>query len=577
MEPCRRLSALVLCASALTAAAAAQVGAGNYGVVISEAVHGPSQPLIAGQPMPTYIEIVNRQIANPVVPTPIQLTNALLTINVSGSVATFLIPATTLPPPVGVSTSLGGNVQPLPANQPATPPLQPPVLIISSGPFPPGVLPLGARVLIDTNFFSGTRANFAQAGTPTEACLSIPAVAVPPQPPLADRLVIPPAIPTVACAGPAIGGAFNPTGTLVNTAGRVSRWTYVDSDTDIDFDGVFATSPGAVNPEMSHVDGFLFGAASTPGLAHPNPELGAPLLFAGAVTGSISSNGAVVTGLKFHNANPPYDRIIANPAYDRVIGAPATITGTFTSAGSSFTTIPGYLSNLLPAGTNVIVNVPPPPGGSSGVLIMNNGPSTLAELGTEPVPLNTTQVRLRRIYTDGIADAGHSLFGDADGAAQDSLPGSTGGNNVWCEVIVYDAAGNSYKGKAKNWPSSGCGGGPKLALGTTPGTGDGTLIDYCFNPTATVYNVFSQTPAALCGGPLFFGICPDALTNWLLAPPLPLGTEPFHVVTDVDGVYGWSVPAPLMIAFVGMTFEAVAIEYNGGGVVQVSSTATVTF
>lgn len=576
MEPCRRLAVPVLCALALAGGAAAQVGAGNYGVVISEAVHGPSQPLVAGQPMPTYIEIVNRQIANPVVPNPIQLTNALLTINVSGSVATFSIPATTLPP-TPVPTSLGGNVQPSPANQPAVPPALPPVLVISSGAFPPGVLPTGARVLIDSNFFSGPRANLAQVGVPTEICLTIPAFVTPLQPALADRLVIPPAVPVVACAGPAIGGGFNPTGTLVNTAGRVTRWTYIDSDTDIDFDGVFLPSPGAVNPEMSHVDGFLFGTAAIPGLPHPNPELGAPLLFSGAVAGNLSSSGAVVTGLKFHNANPPYDRIIANPAFDRILGAPATITGSYTSAGSSFTTIPGYLSNLILAGTNVVVNVPPPSGGSSGVLIMNNGPSTLAGLGAEPVPLNPAQVRLRRIYTDGIADSGNSTAGDADGAAQDSLPGSTGGNNVWCEVIVYDAAGNSYKGKAKNWPSSGCGGGPKLALGTTPGTGDATLIDYCFNPSATVFNLFSQTPAALCGGPLLFGICPDALTNWLLAPPLPLGSEPFNVVTDVDGVYGWSVPAPAMLAFVGMTFEAVGVEYNGGGVVQVSSTATITF
>jgi hypothetical protein len=581
MEPCRRSSVLVLCAALAAAGARAQVGLGNYGIVISEAVHGPSQPLFNGQPIPTYVEFVNLQIANPFLPVPMRFSDgagsATLTINVGGSIASLTI-GQNVGGTGSPTTSLGGNVQPPPAAQPAVPPAEPPVLLIASAPFPPGFLPAGAKVLVDATLFSGPRAAFAAAGVATEICLSIPALTSPPQPPLADRLAVPPAVPVVACAPAAIGGAFLSTGTLVNTAGAVTRWMYVDSDTDLDFDGVFSPSPGAVNPEMSHVDGFLFAPPGPPGQVHPNPESGAPLTLAGTLAGTLSSANATVSGIKFHNQNPPYDRVIANPVFDRILGASATITGSFTSVGPSFTSLPGYLSGLTLAGTNVSVAIPPAAvGGTPGALSMSNGPSTLVAAGAEPAPQSATQFRLRRIYTDFLADSGTTATGDADDAATDTLPGSTGGGNVWCEVIVYDAAGNRYKGKAKNWPSSGCTGGAKLALGTTPGTGEATLIDYCFNPSSTVYNLFSMTPAISCGGPLLFGLCPDALTTWLLSPPLPLGSEPFHVVTDVDGVYGWSVPAPAMIAFVGMTFEGVGVEYNGGGVVQISSTAEVTF
>jgi hypothetical protein len=563
--PCGFPRALVLFAAAAvaTGTVSAQGSGANVGVVFSEVAHGPSLPPFGGQPMPSYVELVNLQIANPVLPPPVSLAGATVGAVVNGVATLTVIPASV----TGGLSFLGGNVQPPPAPQPPALPANPPVFLIASAPFPAGVLPPNARVHVDPAFF---QPNFGAPGALTELCI---VTATPTQ--FTDQVVIPPAVPTAGC-GPI---PFVVTNAFVNTTGHVSRWMYVDSETDIDFDPDFAPSPGVVNPEMSHVDGFLFGQPGTPGVPHPDPAQGAPLVFAGVTTGTLSGVGAVVTAVKFHNNSPPYDRIVTDPVFDRVIGAPATISGAFTATGVFQANLPGYLSGLNLAGSTVVITTSPvTPGGQPGVLTMPNGPSTLVDLGVEPVPSNPTTFRIRRLYTDSLADSGSTGTGETSDSQNDTLPGSTGGGNLWCEVIVYDAAGNRYKGKAKNWPPGpGCTTGPKLALGTTTGTGDGTLIDFCFNPLATVYNIFAATPASSCGGPVLFGLCMDPLFVSLISPPFPLVTDPINVFTDTDGVYGWSVPAGALLSLVGTTLYGVGVEYTGSGVVQASSTSSVTF
>jgi hypothetical protein len=582
----RRWLAPAVVAFSAAGFAGAQIATGNYGVKISELVHGPSQPTVGGLPVPTYVELVNVQIANPVVPQPMQLTGATLAISVNGSVGVFTFPAANA---ANVPSLLGGNVQPVPAAQPAVPPTEPPVCIVANGPLPTTMLPPGALVFVAPGLFAGPRAAFASVGVATEVCLQVPAFPpgpapfLLPQPPVHDRMAIPPATAQLLCG--ATPSPFTQTNGWSNVNGRVSRWLYMDSNTDLDFDAIFPISPGVVNPEMAHVDGFTFGPPAPVGTPHPNPLLGAPLVFAGSATGTISAPPAVVTGVKFKSpvgASIPNDRLITAPVFDRTIGAAVTINGAFVSQGPSFGTLPGYLSGLAPAGITTTIVVPPTStGGPPGVLTLPSGPSSLAfPPDAQPTPLNPTQFRIRRVFTDGIPDSGTSGTGDTSAAMDDTIPGSTGGGNVWCEVIVYDAAGNRYVGKAKNWPApAACGiTGAKLTLGTTGGgVGDGTVINHCHNPTATVYTLFSMTPAVSCGGPLFLGLCPDAVLNALLSPLLPLGTDPYHVMTDADGVFGWSVPAPTLAAFAGFTFEGVSVEYAGVSIVQISNVASVTF
>lgn len=567
-RPARRIGAAVLFAAILAPAVRPQAAVPNFGVVISEIAHGPSLPPVAGNPMPSFIELVNLEIANPVVPPIVPLAGMNVTVTVNGSTVTFpmpaLIPGTPpLPPVPFVPPVLGGNVQPPPAAQPVVPPVEPAVFLLAAFPFPPGVVPAGVQVFIAPFLFNGPLAAFASAGAATEVCIHVPSINHD------DQLVVPPALPAAPCQ--TLLAPFTVTGALNNTSGKVVRWTYVDSETDIDFDGGFAISPGVVNPAMSHVDGFLFGPPGGGGAV----DAGAPLVLAGPI-GAFSVPTAVVTGIKFHNANPPYDRVVTNPVFDRALGAPATITGNYVSVGPSFPTAPNYFSGLILAGSSVVITAPPGPGGgSSGVLSMPNAGSSLVDLYTEPDPAVPGQVRIARVYTDGLGDSGTTGSGDASDAQRDTIPGSTGGGNVWCEVVIYDAAGNKYKGKAKNWPPSPGSATPRLSLGTS-GSGDGLLVDDAFDPLTEIYNVFSMTPAATCGVPLLAGLCPDALMLAMISPPYPLGVEPFHFLTDVDGVYAWSVAAPAMLAFAGITFEGIAVGFSGGSF-YISQPASVTF
>ncbi|HYC76457.1 MAG TPA: hypothetical protein VEI02_02410 [Planctomycetota bacterium] len=576
---CRRRRPLLAVAVALAGPLAAQGPAGLAGVVISEAAHGPSITSPTGPAMPSYIELVNRKIANPVYPAPVVLNGATITTTVNGASFTVTLPAQ--PPTLHV----GGNVQPPPAPQPPPPTTgyPGPVLLIAEFPFPASAsIPANVQVVIAPALFTGPQAAFCAPGASTEVCLAMPGA-----PTVAsDALVVPPLLGVVGCAPPSafvFGTAPGP-GLFANGSGHVSRWTYVDSNTNIDFDDGFLPSPGVVNPEMSHVDGFLFADAAPPGVPHPVPDLGAPLAFNTAGLPGTSTYSFVagasprVSAVKFHNASPPYDRLVTDPAFDRVLAGQASIGGAFTaSTAAPFPGFPGYLDNLTLLGNSLVITAPAlSPGGNPGVLVMNMGPSTLVAAVAQEHPAEPGDYRIAKTFTDGLTDSGSIGTGDLSDSQSDSLPGSTGGNNVWCEVIVYDAAGNSYKGKAKNWPPSGCTG-PRLAMGSSAGTGDGTVIDYCFNPGATVFNLLSGTPAVGCGGPLLVGLCPDAWTTWLLTPLMPLGTPPFHITTDAAGVFGWTVPAPTLLALVGLSFEGVGIEYNGAGIVQISPVATVTF
>jgi hypothetical protein len=435
----RRWLAPAVVAFSAAGFAGAQIATGNYGVKISELVHGPSQPTVGGLPVPTYVELVNVQIANPVVPQPMQLTGATLAISVNGSVGVFTFPAANA---ANVPSLLGGNVQPVPAAQPAVPPTEPPVCIVANGPLPTTMLPPGALVFVAPGLFAGPRAAFASVGVATEVCLQVPAFPpgpapfLLPQPPVHDRMAIPPATAQLLCG--ATPSPFTQTNGWSNVNGRVSRWLYMDSNTDLDFDAIFPISPGVVNPEMAHVDGFTFGPPAPVGTPHPNPLLGAPLVFAGSATGTISAPPAVVTGVKFKSpvgASIPNDRLITAPVFDRTIGAAVTINGAFVSQGPSFGTLPGYLSGLAPAGITTTIVVPPTStGGPPGVLTLPSGPSSLAfPPDAQPTPLNPTQFRIRRVFTDGIPDSGTSGTGDTSAAMDDTIPGSTGGGNVWCD------------------------------------------------------------------------------------------------------------------------------------------------
>lgn len=524
----------------------------NHGVIISEIGHGPSLPPVGGVLMPSYVELVNIQIANPVVPPPIPIGSpAAGNASLTGRVGTGA--AITFPIPIGLL--LGGNVQPPPAAQPSSLPVNPPVLVISSGPFPPGVLPAGITPILAPSFFSGPNANLGAPGLPFELCFNNPATG------LGDRIHLGPP------AGPACSAQpFTNTLTFVPQGGKAIRWVYFDSNTDIDFESssTFAISPGAVNPQMTHVNGFFFGTTASPTIG------GAPLQVNGSTAGTLGLSSLTARVKAVHFVNSFLNKTIANPAFDPVIGAQVSMTANFTALPATAASPPaGFLPGLQILNEQFFIVASTPQGNGILGMPMNVSTHVVSNMAPSYVP---GDIRPERVFTDMVSDATPFVMGPSPTAAEiDVIPPSTGGGNVWCEVIVYDYAGNEYRAKVKNWPPGGTCMGPLLGLGTN-GSQSLTLIDLCFNPGSTVANLFSASPAATCGLALLppGGICPDSFTTYILTPPQ-FGALPFFPTVDTTGLYFFQIPTGTLAAFAGFTFEGIAVEYTGSGIVQQSA------
>jgi hypothetical protein len=546
-----RLPVRLLFILALSAALAQAQG--NVGVIISEVVHGPSIPPVGGVQWPSYIELVNIQIANPVAPPPTPIgtpaNNATLTARVAGLPAlTFSIPA----------VSLGGNVQPAPAPQPTPPPTQPAVLVIASGTFPPGVTPQGIVIITPASsaFFSGPNAALGAPGIPFELCFNNPATG------LGDRIHLGPPTGPACSAQP-----FNNTQTFQPANGVAMRWTYVDSNTDLDFDSSLQPSPGTIL-EMAHVNGFFFGTTTSPTLG------GAPLVVAGSPTSGTLQFPLNARVKSVHFVNAFFDRQMTNQAFDPVINAQVSMNAAFTAQPATMSP-PGFLPGLQILSEMMQITAVTPAG--TGILGMPMNLSTQVGSNIGPSYTSPTDIRPERIFSDLVGDATPFVIGTPTPVEIDVIPPSTGGNNQWCEIIVYDYAGNEYRAKVKNWPPGGACGGPLIGLGTD-GAGSFTLIDLCFNPGSQVANLFSTSPAATCGGPLLppGGICPDTTTAWILSPPQ-FGAPPFFTIADAGGMYLFQVPTGTLAAFIGITFEALGIEYTAvGAIVQQSGVNMIT-
>lgn len=548
----RRVAIALMTAALAAASTAAQ---GNQGVIISEVAHGPSLPPVGGVPMPSYIELVNVKIANPVVPPSVpigvMMANAVISASVNNNPPQFF--------GIPLGFNLGGNVQPPPASQPPSAPLDPPVLVIASGAFPPGVLPTGITPILAPGLFAGANALLGAPGAAFELCFFNPATN------MGDRIHLGPPF-SMTCPG----SPFTNTGTFAPTSGRAVRWVYVDSNTDIDFDPGFSISPGVVNPQMAHVNGFFFGTPGSPALG------GAPLQVTGAATAGNLSFPPLGRVKSVHFLNSFLDRKITNPAFDPVINAQVFMSASFTAQAPTSTSAPNFLPGLQISNETMTITAPNTP--SIGILDMPMGLSTQVGTALGPSAAAATDIRPERIFTDNITDAAAFVTGSPTAVQIDVIPPSTGGGNTWCEIIVYDYQGNQYRAKVKNWPTNDQCTGPLLGLGTDL-AGSATIIDLCFNPNSMVANLFSGTPAMTCGGPLLpgNGICPDATTTWIFTPPQ-FGSAPFFVNADAGGVYLFQVPTGTLVGLSGLTFEALAIEYTGvGGIVQQSAVTSVTF
>lgn len=474
---------------------------GTRGVRISEVAWGPA----LGGGMPSYIELVNTQTAAPGAVNPVSLAAATLSWTPPGSTApkTYTFPST-----------FGVSIGAIP--KPGTTTSTPSVAILASGPFPAGMVPPNVVVLVNAAFFTSGSVGLGQPGVPFDLCLGIPSITA------IDRFASSPTA-TGNCQG-----AFTHTGTLVNTNGKITRWTYMDSNTDLDFDTTFAPTPGVVNPQMVHVNGFVF--------SNPQQPSGFPI-FGGGSGGTLSNQIGIVSGVHFlipNGTTTPTERVISNPAFDRIINGNVVFNAPFTAEPTTAPTSPWLPSlRLFGAGTQLIAPAPSPTVGP-GVMQLPLNAGSVARTTVRPDLQRPGNFVVERLMTDFVSDDAPTYGGLTSAAQEDTAPESTGGGDVWCEAIVYDHNGNAIRALAKNWPPA-RGAGPKTAFGTAA---DGTamLVNTEFPPTTTVLNLFSFVPPNCPANPQ--GFCPDAVTNLCLTTPFP----PFFVTTDADGNWVGEVP-----------------------------------
>ncbi len=533
---------------------------GNIGIVISEIGHGPTLTQRFQQPWPSYIELINLQAAagsNVPAPVTVAPNTGTLIVRVGNATPTQLTFQQAL--------VFGATPQDAPA-PPVAGPNPPSHLLISDGPFPPGVLTTTLNWIVAPSLFSGASAQMGAAGVPFEICVNGIG-------PHGDRVFFVAPSATANCPGASFA-LRQPV--PLSPQGVISRWTYIDSNTDWDFDTAFPPSPGRKNPEMAHANGFIFGDANQ------GSAPGAPLNFNTSSQLATQAAGAIVRGVNFlHHpmgTGISINRTIVDPAFDPVVSAPLVVNFGFSAQAQQVAGVPNFLPGLQVLGSSASITVSPAPG-QVGTLILPSGPSSFQ--GATLQPGAGGHFRIERLYSDGTADSAPVGIGQISVAEADVIPASTGGGNIWCEVIVYDYAGNQYRAKVRNWPSGGgCGTppAPLLALGTD-GFGTGTLVDMCFDGNAKVFNLFSLTPAGSCGGPLFpvpSGICFDGVT--LLCITSFVGIPPIDTVTDANGIYAWQSAPGQFTSLAGLTFEAIAVQYTlAPAIVQYSSTNTITF
>lgn len=550
-------------------------GPGRRGVVISE-IHHVSR----GDGLPTYVEIQNLDPNN----LPVNLSGAVLVVqDAAGAQAMVTLPAGTTIAPYQPTANTAGVAAPGAGTLTLFDPAGPPLIVTNEPTIP---IP---------SLFSMLPAALDPAGNqPWTVCLFVPMGAA--GLPSFDTVMLNGGTgPCGAMSAPFVG--------TLGYQGAVIRGYRVDSNTFHDFIDLPAPgsvmpadppyqgppvgpSPTIVNPEMSRVTGFFFGAPMN------RPQDGGipfttqppPVVAAGAASGSVSNFTSALnafTGQITISATPPGQvawiefgehpyrvfREQRDPIFDPllpngILNVDMTMQGNDVFLGHQPM---GVAATPVAPGQQWDLTVPSLLG-APGVLNINMGLLEQADVGFQvyqSVPPTTAQearLRIERVLTDNQTDATASGTGNLSPVQIDILPPE---GDLWCELIVYDGNGFTYRAKVRNWPNNplSCSGSapPNLGLGSNaPGNVD--VIALCFDPMAQVYMLPTGNLAATPGMGPFFGLNPDGLTWYALGQPL--GTDPWHSVTTVDGLYFWSLTD---MSLSGMTIDGVAVQWGTSG------------
>lgn len=538
----------LITACLLAAAAAGLVAqggpAGQSRALISEIHHPGSSPQGPGDGPPAvgarYVELMNPDPG--ATPPGLDLSGSTLTAVVPGAVSTLTFPPGTFIPPPAPGTS------------------QPGVLVVTES-------SLGlANELVLPAFFAGVP-QLGAPGTPARLCIRSPQGV---SPVLWDEVLINGNI-SGPCSPPPGHPPFNPAPAPVNgTLGHVNRALFTRSLTGYDYETVTGMpTPGVVNPPsiLDHINGFQVGQPGSTGV-----PLNPPTVTPAGVMGTADLTAVPVRAVRVDH-HPEHGPIINDPQYDPVLQA-----GAITIANAGYNANDPTLAGItFPTGLNWDLVVSTPAG--TGTLTIDMGPVTQAYAapGLVPAPTsNGSTLRVTRVLSDFQTDGTATASGNTTEAQNDVLPAATGGGDVWCEIIIYDTAGNAYKAKVRNWPPNpqNCAGTgtPTLGLGD-PGGGALDVVAICYPPQAEIYILPTLAVSSPTGSGPLLGINPDALTFTFLS--LPLGTDPAHVNVDGDGIYLFQVPSGTLPT--GFSVDAVSFEVVPGvGIGGVSNVATIT-
>jgi hypothetical protein len=280
-------------------------------------------------------------------------------------------------------------------------------------------------------------------------------------------------------------------------------------------------------------------------------------------------------------------RRVSNPIFDQVLSTGVLSVTTVLSGEGALLAH----NTSFPPGTNPVapgmlwtLRVPDPFNMNDGILNINMGTLEQVGLGVQtynPTPASTpngANLRLTRTLSDLTTDGTASGTGVLSSVQLDLLPPSEPPGDTWCDVIVYDLNGFSYRAKARNWPPevNQCGA-PFLALGSNA-IGNLDVIAMCFDPSAPneLFILPTLTIAGTTGSGPFFGLLPDLNTFAFLGAPL--GVHPAHVTVNSDGVYFWSLT---LAGMSGISFDVAAVEYDptpgqGFGTWSTAQVATIT-
>lgn len=572
----------LLCALLVTTVSAAQ---GRSGVVISE-VHHVSR----GDGLPTYIELQNLD-PFPSNPAGTDLSGGAIVIQGATGAAVFNFPPGTFIPAYAPTVNSVGA---------ATPGTGTITLFDPGGPSIPG--PVEAAIPASSLFALPGALDPSQ---PWTICLAVPGGAIGTG--STDSLQLNGGSGNCGAMGAPFIGPLTYQGGLVRGYRVDSNtfWDFIDlpppglvPPPDPPYQGPpVQPSPTVNNPEMARVSGFYFGTPTNnpedggiPFTAQPPPAVAAGATtgvvsnftsFAGAANGSINviTPPGVVAWIEF--AEHPYQffRRQQDPIFDEVIP------NGFLDMNMTMNGDDPFLGHApAPTPTAPVANfqtwdliVPNPMG--PGILNIDMGILEQVDLGFQtfqslaPATPAEQLLRVERVLTDFQTDAAASGTGNLTPVQIDILPPE---GDLWCELIVYDGNGFSYRAKVRNWP-------PNPLSCTTPNLGLGSnaagnidVIATCFDPMSEIYVLPSMNQPTTVGTGPFFGLNPDSFTWFALGSPI--NTDPWHSETTVDGLYFWSYTDP---SLTGMSVDAVAVQWGttgptGSGFTQWSPVARVT-